>query len=161
MAAMGAESTPIVAARATIRNMDRIAWMKRVASRCARATVARTRARPLHSQNVLVSQSTAPCNSRSSRRARGRCIGRGSSRGPSELVSAEVLKMVSAPNFAVNSRFFPNRAEFRPAPAVYYGQGTSAPKDSAIRNFHFFHTASLAIQNEHTPLERLTAHREK
>lgn len=119
MAAMGAESTPIVAARATIRNMDRIAWMKRVASRCARATVARTRARPLHSQNVLVSQSTAPCNSRSSRRARGRCIGRGSSRGPSELVSAEVLKMVSAPNFAVNSRFFPNRAEFRPAPAVY------------------------------------------
>lgn len=47
MAAMGAESTPIVAARATIRNMDRIAWMKRVASRCARATVARWRARPL------------------------------------------------------------------------------------------------------------------
>ena len=47
MAAMGAESTPIVAARATIRNMDRIAWMKGAPSKCTRATVARSRARPL------------------------------------------------------------------------------------------------------------------
>ena len=53
MAVMGAESTPIAAARAIMRNVDRIVPIRGVASRCARAKLARRRARP-NLRNVLV-----------------------------------------------------------------------------------------------------------
>lgn len=53
MAVMGAESTPIAAARAIMRIVDRIVPIRGVASRCARAKEARRRARP-NLRDVLV-----------------------------------------------------------------------------------------------------------
>jgi hypothetical protein len=113
MAAMGAESTPIVAARATIRNMDRIAWMKRVASRFARATVRDLAPGPYSDCARFSIHSPVQLALVPPREPAMHRIGRGSSRKPSELVPAEVLKWYRRKILRKISAFFRNSDRHR------------------------------------------------